>query len=208
MKKSKFKIILYLLLIIYPIKTLALTQNISITCDKSQLRENETTSCILKGYTNKIITSLEAKLSSDSSLEISNIKLLYDWQGIEDLFLELYTDKDVIETFDIVSFDISSTKNDISKIYVKDIVFYNESFEGDSVNDYEFTFTESSKEEVQATSEVSNTPKIIENVPNTKLKNKIYIYCIGVLVILSIIFTIVYIYKSNKNKMEVKNEQI
>lgn len=214
--KRKIIFIISLLMLLVPLKALGLTQSVSISCDKNEIQQGESVNCILKGSTDGFISGIDAMLSSDQSLEISNKSVCEGKGWINfgekiDSHIELITEEDINNTFDIISFNISSSIPGNYKIYLKDISFIGgveEDFAEHALSDYELPITVKEKQQeikqeiqqeknddIDTKEEKDNLPEgqVISDVPNTKKNAKLfanvgYVLILGVISILTLHF--------------------
>lgn len=126
MKKNiKLWILLFLL---FPAGVFADTVNVS--CSATKIKPNDTVNCSITGTTSSAISSLSAKLNATGNIKISNIKTSSIWQGDgADGSIELYTDSNKTNTFNIATFQVTGTKVGTGSIAINNTVFYDSQFQ-------------------------------------------------------------------------------
>lgn len=233
--KRKIIFIISLLIILMPIKSYGLSYNVSISCDKNEIQQNESVNCILKGSTDVSVSGIDAMLSSDPSLEISN-KIVCKSENSEtsdknicegnwssfgekiDNHIELLTEDDITNSFDIISFNIVSSIPGTYKIYLKDISFVGgveDDFAEHSVSDYELPIIVIAKQQGEsndldgtkqssdeASDDNSDGGEVITDVPNTQKNINIYIYVVLTIITFIIgLTTYLYLLKAKKRSI-------
>lgn len=102
--------LLLILLMFFAIPTIASADSISVTCNSTSIKVNESTNCTIKGTTSSAVSSLSSKLSSSGNIKISNIATSSIWQGNGDGgSIDLYTDVNKTGTFAIGTFKVTAT---------------------------------------------------------------------------------------------------
>lgn len=130
----KKKLLLLLMLIIMP--TITSADSISVTCNSTSIKVNESTNCTIKGTTSTSVSSLSSKLSSSGNIKISNISTSSIWQGNGDGGnIDLYTDVNKSGTFAIATFKVTATANaGTGAISLLSTKFYDANFAEKSVS--------------------------------------------------------------------------
>lgn len=153
----KKRVLILLLLILFPIKIFALSGSVSISCPTTTLEQDKTYTCSLKGYSNEEVSALTAKLSSSSNLSITNVQTSSIWQGNgSGGSIDLYTDTNKNGTFNIATFNIKLTDKNSSSLTINSIKFSDANFKDHSIASKTISF--SVKQEVTTTKKNTTTP--------------------------------------------------
>ncbi len=127
-KKILFTILLFGAL--FPFQVDALSGNINVSCDKTTLSPQESTTCHVTGTANEEVSTVSAKVKVGDQLTLVSVKTDSIWQGDGDGGqIELYTDTNKSGTFAIATFTIKakSTAGDtnvmIDSVYFSDAAF-------------------------------------------------------------------------------------
>lgn len=110
-----------------PFNIKALNGGINLNCSSTTLKVGTKANCTLSGFSDKGISSLSAKLSSNGGVIISNISVSSIWQGDSgEGNIDLYTDDNKKGNFSIVTFSIQA--NSEGNVNVSGVTFYDEDF--------------------------------------------------------------------------------
>lgn len=128
------KLVLFLVLMLFPIKLYAISGNVSLTCPK-ELEINKVYTCTLKGFSSEEVAALSLKIASSSNILISNVKTSNTWQGNGDNGnVILYTDNNKKGNFDIATFNIKLLNSEPSSVNINNVKFTDASFVQGSVS--------------------------------------------------------------------------
>lgn len=132
MKKILF-LIIAMIGIYLPYDGLALSGNITISCDKVKLNPGESTTCNIKANTQDgEVSSLHAKINLDSNLSLVSVTSDSIWEGDgEGGSLDLYTDSNKSDTFNIATFVAKANDGVYGKtstISLSEVALYDQSF--------------------------------------------------------------------------------
>ena len=135
MSRKSLLLILSLLLF-FPINVLALTGSVSLTCDETNLKKDESTRCYIDANINEEVSAIDIKLSADSGLKISDINVNSPWQGNgENNRLQLYTDNNQKGNFPIAAFIITAeSTSGIKHINMTNILLSDKEFVSTNFN--------------------------------------------------------------------------
>lgn len=156
MKKIN-KILMFMLLVIVPIKVNAFTGSISVNCTPSKVAVDEVVSCKITGSADEKISSIEMKFSQGDNVTVQSFTPASGWSGddVNNNLIEIYGNE-VSDTFDIgtLKFKVNSgAKSGENTISFSNVVFYgvDDNENGYTVNDAsaKFTITDSSEEVVK-----------------------------------------------------------
>lgn len=132
---------LLLAFVLLPIKTNALTGTVGLTCSKTKLSPNETTTCNLTFNTQESINAVRTQLTAESGLTIESVTTASGWMGEGESNLQLYTEENKTGNIAIATIKIKAgnTIGTTKKLNATGIVFtdlqYNEtSFDDISEN--------------------------------------------------------------------------
>lgn len=129
-------LILGLMLVLIPLNAKAATGSVNISCDKTSLAPNETTSCKITGTSATEVSAVSMKLSANIST-ISDIVADSSWQGDgSNGSIDLYTDTNKKNTFNIATFKIKApaTSGITDTINIKHISFADANFNETSIS--------------------------------------------------------------------------
>lgn len=140
---SKFKLVLFILIFIFPFTFVSANEgNISISC-VTQVKINEVFECKIMGSVEtKEVSSLNAKFSYSENLELVSFVPDSVWIGNADNnSIDLYTDSNKKENFNIGVFKFKVKNNDISNVNILlyDIFFSDENFNEFPINNSSIT---------------------------------------------------------------------
>ncbi len=135
--------IISFLLILLPLNVNALSGNVSVSCNKTKLSANESTTCSIKANTQEGVSSVHAEIVLGANLTLSSVTTSSTWQGDgEGGIIDLYTDVNKSGSFDIGTFVIkagnvttgANTSVSLSNIVLSDASFDEFKFNANSVS--------------------------------------------------------------------------
>ncbi len=152
------KKVLFLLIILLPIKLFALSGSASISCPTTVLEQNKIYKCSVSGYSSEEVSALQAVLSSSSNLVISDVQTSSIWQGNgSGGRIDLYTDTNKKGNFAIATFNIKLTDKNTSTLSINSIKYADAGFIAHSIGARTINF--SVKKEATTTKKVETTTK-------------------------------------------------
>ena len=115
---------------------------IDIVCDNSAVLPSGTLSCSVRAVDFDVeVSSFSAKMNLDNSLEFLNIEKDAGWEGsAEGGIIDLYTDVNKKENFDLLTFNVKASDINIGMdalISLKNIVISDQNFDEHTLSDVE-----------------------------------------------------------------------
>ncbi len=128
-KKILFTILIFGAL--FPFQIDALSGTINVSCDKTTLSPQESTTCHVTGNASEEVSTVSARVKVGDSLTLVSVKTDAIWQGDGDGGqIELYTDTNKSGTFAIASFTIKANSIDgDTSVMIDSVYFSDASFE-------------------------------------------------------------------------------
>lgn len=131
MKNIYYKLLLLILFITLPINNVNASSKLDLDC-KEYGKVGEEITCTIIGTSDKLISSIQAKLSTSGNIEINKFTTNPIWEGSgENNSLDLYTEENKTNTFPIGTLTITIKDNSDNKngtITIEKIYYYDHNF--------------------------------------------------------------------------------
>ena len=133
---KKKLILLGVIALLLPAKIWALTGNVVIECDNTQLSVNQTTQCYVKckNFTDSV-AAFHGKVTVDNKLSIIKITKDSSWEGAADNgVIDVYTDVNKSGNFNIASFEVKAIASGDGQITLSEIEITDSQFQETAVS--------------------------------------------------------------------------
>ena len=119
--------------------------NLSLSCESASIKMNEEVTCTLKGHvTDYQVSAVSSTIESNSDFELIEVVPDSSWEGDGEMGdIDLYTDVNKSNDFNIVQFKISLTNEASSEIQINllENSFFDENFEEHKIENIATTLT-------------------------------------------------------------------
>ena len=187
--------------------TKALTGSINISCPRTEIAISDIMECAITGTTSDPISSISATIKVDGNVNTVNLLTSAMWEGkLENDSIELYTDKNKKEIFEIGLITISGIEAGEGIITVENIKYYDDKF-----NEYEIPKKDVS---ININPELEKSDKVIESDIKITVKeekqdkiNILYILIPTLVVLVIVVFVVIYLIRKKKKSIVVEQSE-